>query len=162
LRLARDLPYIPTMQCRNLGRVLVVVLAACSGGQSPGPIVVTEGRICLFSGDPLGPGFEQRFDEDREVFVRFTIDNCLSSSCTRDPEASCAVRTDGPAGFEIDATATWIDTTNLGQGCTDDCLQLGATCTTPPLAAGSYLFTIGVRSVTLEIPSASFEPPCTF
>lgn len=140
-------------------RALALVLAACESGSSGPPTVVENtGRICLLAA-PQSSG-PQMFAAGAPVHVAYANEGeCLSSSCTSERAASCTATSDSGA-VEITSTATWRDTSAQQQACTDDCLQLGAVCTTSPMPAGTYEIRFGAGRLSLTVPSQHPAPPC--
>jgi hypothetical protein len=126
------------------------------GGQSPDPVTRTTGLFCFNASSANPPSPQQTFAENQPVTIQFRINDCLSSSCTEQENVSCSV----DANLRVVAEASWVDTSGSGQGCTDDCLQPSATCTTAPLPAGTHVFVFGSQTFELAIPSTHAEPPC--
>jgi hypothetical protein len=140
----------------------LVTLGACAGG-SGGKAIAHEydntGRVCLCATDDFFCEHEpQAFAANRSVAVKFSVAGCLSSSCSRDIEASCELTRDG-ASFAVTTTASYTDLTAQNRACTDDCGMLGATCETGPLPAGDYTFSYGTKTLALTIPS-EVNAPC--
>ena len=137
-------------------------LAGCffgggSGGSQPDPDQQqrTTGRFCLHA-SATGAGGPQNFVANQAVTVRYSVDECLSSSCTEDEQASCSVA----PNLRILAEASWLDLSRTGVGCTDDCGQLEALCSSVALAAGTHVFAFDAKTISLEIPSTHVEPIC--
>jgi hypothetical protein len=138
---------------------LLLALAACTGSGSGGPSesfveLENEGVACLHGSSA------QSFVADQPVDVRVDWEGtCLSSSCTRESSASCAVSVTGST-VTIATSASWFDTSRSASACTADCGLLSATCETPSLAAGNYTFVLDGRSVEVTVPSTVQAAPC--
>jgi hypothetical protein len=76
---------------------------------------------------------------------------CLSSSCSRDAEASCAVTVNG-ADIALEAEGSWEENVGTYVACTDDCGFLQASCSLGTLPDGTYTVTYGGESFTLTVP----------
>lgn len=141
----------------------LALCAACSdgtGGQAISREYANTGRVCACAEDnfPFCDGEQQRFEANQPVFIQFHVtDVCLSSSCTRDREASCTI-TPNTTGLAVTTAAAYTDVAPLGGGCTADCGFLSATCATDALPAGDYTITYGTQSIALTIPSVVTAP----
>lgn len=140
---------------------LLLVLVACTEqGSRPEPQVmevVDQGQACLLP-EGASPGFTS-FVAGERVNVQVNSFTCLSSSCTAEQMASCEVRLSGTT-LTITTHASWIDTSSMGQGCTDDCSSPSADCQTPPLPAGNYTVRLGPNAASLQVPSMPVSVPC--
>ena len=127
------------------------------GGQTPDPDTQerTTGRFCLHA-NATGAGGPQEFVANQPVTVRYSVDECLSSSCTEDEQASCSVA----PNLRVLAEASWVDLSRTNTACTDDCGQLEALCSSVALAAGTHVFAFDAKTISLEIPSSHAEPIC--
>lgn len=140
----------------------LAALGACAGG-SGGKAIAHDfdntGRVCLCATDDFFCEDEpQQFTVNQPVTVSFSVFGCLSSSCSRDLEASCTVTRNGEA-FAVTTAASYTDLTAQNRACTDDCHRLSAICETGPLPAGNYTFTYGGETLALTIPS-EVSAPC--
>lgn len=141
----------------------MVVLTACGGAAAPPPDIdyslVDTGQVCLSATiDPGAPG-AGTFVADAPVHVSFDARVCFSSSCTRDPLATCEVSsTDG--AIAITSLASWTDTSPSAEACTADCGFLRASCALPSLPAGTYTVRYGGQALTLMVPSQLAAAPC--
>jgi hypothetical protein len=128
-----------------------------SGGQSPDPDPQqrTTGRFCLHA-SATGEGGPQVFVANQAVTVRYSVDECLSSSCTDAAQASCTVA----PNLRVQAQASWLDLSRTGTACTDDCGQLDTLCFSEQLAAGTHVFAFDAKTISLELPSEHVEPIC--
>lgn len=121
-----------------------------------------EGALCAFASDP-DPFFTtttQDLVAGAPVEMMVVMDSCVSSSCTSDITTGCEVSLDGDRILVTSAGSYNDDTGSLG-GCTDDCRAVFATCSTPPLAAGSYTVVHGADTMQLDIPATLDRAPCT-
>jgi hypothetical protein len=136
----------------------VALLAACDeGGSSPAPVeVFDQGRACLLGHEPAGTQ-RTTFVADQPVSIDVGSFACISGSCTKDRIASCEATVTG-SSIEISTRASWRFTGDTA--CTDDCASPSASCTTPPLPAGTYTVSLGTHTTTLEIPSMPAMFPC--
>ena len=120
-----------------------------------------EGRLCLFpagstAGTPFGPQTEPRsYPADGALRLEVLAPTCLSSSCSHDRKAECSVVVTGNT-IEVKSVASFREE---GDTCTADCGALVATCSTPPLPAGTYQVRHGATTLTLTVPSMA-SPPC--
>src|SRR4051812_40422025 len=122
--------------------LLFVSLAAglaCPGSAPPGEYFrfQKQGEICAFPegtdpGNAFLPSTTVTFQANQTASIRVMAPTCLSSSCSKDARADCAVQLDGNV-LAVTSTATFR---REGETCTDDCGALVARCTTPVLPAG--------------------------
>ncbi|MEL6347838.1 MAG: hypothetical protein AAFV53_32330 [Myxococcota bacterium] len=108
-----------------------------------------DGAVCLLTNreDPNGM---QVFDATTPITVVYDANTCLSSSCSRNSEASVSAAVAGNT-IAISSSASWER--NMGNvDCTDDCGMLGDETDLGVLAEGSYTVTFGGESLTLTIP----------
>jgi hypothetical protein len=92
----------------------------------------------IAAGDPL------------QVTVR--SGGCLSSSCSKVIEASCAIGSG--VNFDVQANFCVADTSKQGQGCTDDCGTANAECSFgQPLTAGYHQVKLGSIALGFQVPS---------
>ncbi len=103
---------------------------------------VNTGQACV-SGSP---------DQPHEIAVDFQ--QCLSSSCDELLDASCTVTVEGNT-LTIESTAT---IRSSGTECTADCGAVATTCTTPPLAAGTYDVVYDDHMTQLEVTEQQDTP----
>lgn len=106
---------------------------------------VDEGEVCFTQGDP-------------DVNVTVTVQDCMSSSCSRAFAGSCTVTVDG-TDITVTSDLHWEDNVADNASCTDDCGIPSATCTLPALADGTYQVTIGGTTTTLVVP---ITEPCPY
>ncbi len=115
-------------------------LGECARGFDQAPA-----RLCV-RGEPEG-GME-RLEAGRvtlEVWPR----GCHSSSCTRRLDIACGV----DEALAVEARFCIADVPGA-EACTDDCGGAGtATCYAPAVPEGRHTFTLGERSVTVDVPS---------
>lgn len=77
---------------------------------------------------------------------------CLSSSCSKVQEASCAVSSG--QDFEVQASFCVSDTHAPGQACTADCGTARAKCSFgQPLTAGDHQVKLGALAIGFQVPS---------
>ena len=143
---------------------VLVVLVACGGAAAPAPDIdhslVDTGQVCLSASVDPGAAGAGTFAEDAPVYVSFdAIGVCLSSSCTRDPLATCEVTRVGD-GIAVTSLASWTDTSPSAEACTADCGLLRASCQLGALPAGSYTVRYDGQELTLMVPSQLAAAPC--
>ena len=143
--------------------VLSLGLGAC-GVTEPGGTdhsFKDQGRICLFpeGAQPgqvfLPPTMSASYGADRGLVIMVQAPECLSGSCDKDRRAECSASVMGQV-IVVTSTASFR---TEGKTCTLDCGSLTATCTTPPLPAGTYLIQHGGKTLPLTVPSSTV-PPC--
>ena len=117
--------------------VLGLLLIPACIGSSDTETFTNSGTLCF-----------QSLDDGRvAVVVRFPT--CLSSSCDEATLAECqVVEDDGTIRVESRA-----EVEREGGECTDDCGSLTASCTSEPLAPGSYSVKYGSDSASLSLPA---------
>jgi hypothetical protein len=133
--------------------VVVVLLGAACGDVRR---FENEGRICVAAtveathsavrGQVPSP---QQFGEGQPLFIEVMMPTCLSSSCSHDIEAVCAAAVDG-AAIVVSSHGSFREG---GVSCSADCGFLLASCSTGPLAAGTYEVRHGAERISLTIPS---------
>lgn len=141
---------------RTGGWLLLVGLMACSSLRPE--LRENQGAVCALSAEGENWQGAQTFEVDAPVSVLYVLDECLSSSCDRDRSASCTVAREGEV-IQVDTRAAW--TADRSGPCTDDCGRLTASCTTPPLPAGTYTLRSGEQEVAFTVPSQVDRAPCT-
>ena len=117
------------------------------------------GRVCLLADPQSFADSPQDFVANQPLTVQVTFDSCLSSSCTRDETAVCEAIADG-ATVAVTSSASYLDTTNSAQGCTDDCQTLSVTCEVAGLPDGDYSVSHGGNTLSFTIPSSVPTAPC--
>jgi len=142
---------------------VLAVLAACGGAAAPPPDIdyslVDTGQVCLSATVEPGASGAGTFAVDAPVYASFDARVCLSSSCSRDPRATCEItRTDG--AIAVTSLASWTDTSPSAEGCTADCGFLRARCQLGALPAGTYTVRYGGQALTLTVPSQLAAAPC--
>lgn len=106
-------------------------------------------ELCV-RGKPTADGELLIAGEPLQVSVRSA--GCLSSSCSKVVEASCAIG--AGAAFAVKANFCVADTSLPGEGCTDDCGTAQATCSFgQPLTAGDHQVKLGSIAVGFQVPS---------
>jgi len=141
--------------------VLALSLAAASCTSSVNHTFKDQGEICLFPAgvDPgsvfLPPQQALSFRADSPVQVRVQAPTCLSGSCSHNLMATCTAALKGNV-IEVTSAASYVEE---GNTCTLDCKALVASCTTPPLPAGTYQVRHGADTITVTVP-AMVVPPC--
>jgi hypothetical protein len=137
-----------------LASVLALVATACADD-----VEVTfenEGSLCVHpEGTERDPSAcpEIAFVADDVLRLSVNFQRCLSSSCDRDPRASCEATVDGNV---ITVTAKGSYTHEEGE-CTDDCGSLVASCEVGPLPAGDYELRYAGETLALSLPSRRFD-----
>lgn len=141
------------------GILFAAALLLAGSGCTSRTALTNEGPVCaLSSADPYTWEQGQEFVAGNVVYLRYSIDECLSGSCDVDPEASCTVTAEGQT-LVVESRAAW-SSSRVGP-CTEDCRNLIAVCESPPLQAGTYVVRHGSEEVTLTIPSTPAQAPCT-
>jgi hypothetical protein len=143
--------------------VLSLALGACdsTGPTGTDHAFKDEGKICLFPEGTrpdqafLPPSMSVSYGADRGLVITVNAPECLSGSCDSNRQAACSAVVTGQT-IVVTSTASFH---REGKTCTLDCGSLTATCTTPPLPAGTYLIQHGTRSLPLTVPSSTV-PPC--
>lgn len=114
--------------------VVFSVVAAC--GRWGDVSFADEGEVC----------FSQTL---AAVSVEVSAPDCLSSSCTRNVEASCSAAVEGTR-IEITSDFSWEEK-DRGT-CTLDCGSATAACSVGPLADGTYTVVHGEEEFQLVVP----------
>jgi hypothetical protein len=120
-----------------------------------------EGQLCLYPQGAQGghPDLDRptlSFEADSPLAIEVTFPICLSSSCSKDPTASCSV---------IMADASMLVVSSVGSvreegnACTADCGFFVARCQSPALAAGTYTVRHGGDELRIAVPSM-MRVPC--
>jgi hypothetical protein len=93
------------------------------------------------------------------VNVAVHFPTCLSHNCSVDRKTSCSAAFEAGSDqrLVVDSFGSFEEKTQ--SACATDCGNLIARCSTPPLAAGTYVFEHGGASVTLTVPFSG-PPPC--
>jgi hypothetical protein len=150
------------MHVRLVAMVVALIAQGCvlTGGSPVAREVTDAGRVCLYAQLPdyPGGGNPQQFVEGEPVYVVHES-HCLSSSCSRDVVATCAVAGDGLTRT-VTSTTTWLDLTRANGACTADCGFQTTTCSMDALGAGTYSFAFGAKAVTVIVPSEAATAPC--
>lgn len=97
-----------------------------------------EGDVCFVQGDG-------------GVDVTIVLNDCMSSSCSRDFAGSCEAVVEGST-ITLTSDMSWEQNVAVGAMCTDDCGIPQADCTISGLADGTYEVTFGDQTVTLTVP----------
>jgi hypothetical protein len=92
------------------------------------------------------------------VEVQVVVNDCLSSSCSRDLVAVCSATVSG-AAITLTSDISWEENVGEGVPCTDDCGFPLATCAIEGLADGSYTVTFGAQTLDLTVPVATTACP---
>lgn len=117
----------------------LLLLAAC-GGPWDEVSFVDEGDLC-FSTQGSGIAIEVRAPE------------CMSSSCSRDPHATCEATVQGER-ITITSEIHWEEKHGGLKGCTLDCGIAAADCTLDDVAPGTYTVVHGEEEIELVVPLA--------
>lgn len=131
----------------------VLSLAGCEPDERRGD---GEGRVCAALGIEAGHiGAFPEFLEPEPIFaddpVTLQVLWYLGYARTEDTHAGCEVELDGST-IHLRSSASW----NWDHEAYDGTYELVATCTTPPLPAGSYTIVHGEQRFPLTVPSS----PC--
>jgi hypothetical protein len=146
---------------------LALGLAACEVGDTIERFR-NEGVLCVYpdaAGRDSSPfvGPEPRtYPADRPLFLSVDFSTCLSSSCTRDPRATCSVAVTSPGVLQVTSEGSYRNTGGglSGGPCTADCGRLIARCETPVLSAGTYHVRHGSDDLAVTLPFTG-PVPCT-
>lgn len=120
--------------------VLALALSACDlpGVSDWQPVVyVDEGAVCF---EPSGT----------DVTVHVTVQDCMSSSCSRNFDAECSAVVEGTE-ITLQSDIRWEDDQG-NVSCTDDCGIPAVSCTIANLAEGTYTVTFGTETFSLTVP----------
>lgn len=101
---------------------------------------IDDGAPCFASGDS-------------GVDVVVVLEECLSSSCSRNLVGSCEATVDGNT-ITLTSTITWEQNVGEGVACTEDCGVPQANCTIEGLADGDYTVEYGGQTLDLTVPVA--------
>ena len=93
---------------------------------------------------------------DQAHTVQVEFGTCMSSSCDDLKSASCTVEL---SGTELIVQGKAEISHVQQQACTDDCRRAEATCSTAPLAAGSYTLVYAGKRKDVVVPLS--DPACT-
>jgi hypothetical protein len=121
-----------------------------SGGGTCGFIQPDVYQLCV-RGQPGPSGGEIISISSPPTFELFA-GGCFSSSCSVVHAASCEVAGFSDPELFLDADFCVEDTSNQGQPCTDDCMQVGAECEAMVLLDGGYSATYGELTVLFTVP----------
>lgn len=137
----------------------LALLSACPNSENAS--FENEGQLCLSpqgAPDRFEPNADAEvFPERRGLKVSVTMPTCLSSTCSKDMKAQCAVTVDGPGVLTVQSSGSYRDE---GNTCSADCRFLIARCETPPLEPGNYRVRHGNDELMIQIPSTVIAP-CT-
>lgn len=131
---------------RSVAAMLVLVLAGCGDGSRT---LENVGSVCVM-GEQEGDSPETSYVENAPVDITVVLDDCLSG-CAEDIEASCSIELDG-TNLRVSASGTYSVQPG-GAVCPAVCVAMTATCTSEPLAAGTYSVEYAGESTTFEVPS---------
>lgn len=140
------------------------LLLAC-GAKSAPPLheFRDEGQLCLLPSSQADPSTlldKKTFVAGEPIVITVTTQECFSSSCSEDQQASCAVQLVDATTLRVTSQGSFRDTTSQHEVCTSDCGYLTARCSTPALAAGSYTVLLGTEQMSITIPSTTSAQPC--
>lgn len=141
---------------------LLSLLTACASERVVLDETSGQVQLCAFdrpvteTSFPHGPSGPQSFAADAPIVLQVAGASCLSSSCTEDIVASCSVTLSGQS-LRVEADFTWTESSGT---CTDDCMSVVATCTTPSLPAGVYTIALGTRSATVTVGNLGPQEAC--
>ncbi|MEQ1570718.1 MAG: hypothetical protein ABMA64_34130 [Myxococcota bacterium] len=105
---------------------------------------VDEGEVCVTGGGGTA-----------EFLV--TVQECMSSSCSRAFAGSCEATFDG-AAVTLTSDLSWEDDFTPGAECTDDCGIPSTTCTIADLPDGTWDVAFGGQTLTITLPATE---PCS-
>jgi hypothetical protein len=105
------------------------------------------GGLCVL-GD--GDSANTSYVEDMSVDVHVVLDDC-ASGCASDIMASCSIELDGTT-LSVHASGSY-QVAGGNVACPLVCLPVEATCTSAPLAAGTYTVEYAGETTTITVPS---------
>jgi hypothetical protein len=135
---------------------LVLLLVAVGCTRSETLTFQDEGKICVWpegveGSHSFGSKTPFSFAAGEVLQISVVMPTCLSSSCSKDPEASCEVKL-AENLLSVTSTGAYRDE---GRTCTGDCGFLVARCVSPVLAAGTYTIRHGTDELVLGVPSTT-------
>ena len=133
----------------GLGCVLALVACGSDGGELGAFHEQSSGIVCLHDAIDAEE-IRGQFQVGAPIYLTFSPDVCLSSSCSPERMATCSVAVDG-ATFTIETASSWYDAPK-GAACTDDCTAPSGVCQTPPLPAGAYTFVAHGHVQAVSVP----------
>lgn len=139
-----------------LSLLAIPLIAACSQADDEPEHVSyeNEGTVCLHLADD-----PQDYSEREIPSLSVTLPVCLSSSCSKEPQASCQANVEGTT-ITLTSSASYLDYSVTMRACTEDCGQLQATCAIPALEPGEYTVVHGEESFTLQVDSEQEPTVC--
>lgn len=140
------------------GLVAYIAVAACSPSETFR--FANEGKICLWPAgaaaeEPLGSQSLLNYEIGHALRVTVLMPTCLSSSCSKEPRATCEVKRVGPQSLEVTSEGSYREE---GRTCSADCGFLVARCESPVLEAGSYTIRHGKDQLMLTVPTMTKSP----
>jgi hypothetical protein len=96
-------------------------------------------------------------DDAGDLTAMVRVQECMSSSCSRDYVSSCALSFDGTS-LTLQSDISWEDNISPDAMCTDDCGIPLAECTLADLPDGTYEVAFGAETLTLVWP---LTEPCS-
>lgn len=103
------------------------------------------GRSCVQGGD------------ETDAIVRVNAGVCLSSSCSRQIEASCVAEVDGDQ-VVVTSSFAWEEASARRLACTADCGFMIAECSAGALPAGTYTVSHAEESYEVTLPAEPCDP----
>ena len=137
---------IPSLATMLLTALAVVVIAACSGEGSDNTLEDVGGLCVLGEGDAANTSYVA----DASVDVHVVLEDC-ASGCASDVMASCSIELDGTS-LIVSASGSY-HRDPIGAICPAVCVAVEATCTSEPLAAGTYTVEYAGDTTTIVVPS---------
>jgi len=126
---------------------VTLLLTACTEEEEAPPTdwvevsYVDEGQVCHDAVDGV-------------LTLTVAVQECLSSSCSRDLVTSCEATLDGTT-LTLTSDIHWEDNMADGATCTDDCGLPAATCELENVPDGTYTLDFDGQSYTIEVPGSS-------
>lgn len=126
---------------------LVVMFTGCTDPEPTLEEIEDVGSLCV-----LGEGLSSNttYVENGSVEVHVVLQDCAPCNST-DFMTSCSIEQNGST-LTVSATASWWMHYD-SDICTLECTTLVATCTSEPLAAGSYTVEYAGEMTSFEVPS---------
>jgi hypothetical protein len=127
---------------------LAVLLTACPEEEEAWEEIayVDQGTVCWDASDGV-------------LELSVVVQDCMSSSCSRGFEGSCAASLDGST-LTLTSDIRWENNVTPGAECTADCGIPMATCELTGVVDGSYTLDFDGETYAIDMPSTSGTTGC--